>query len=274
MSRRWALPPIAVLLPGLWSSSAAAGVLAQERPPLADNSFLVEEAYNQDPGVVQHISAFSRGDDGSWVYSFTQEWPFMGRGQQLSYAVPIVHGSGTGIGDLQLNWRWQATGDPDARLAVSPRFSAIVPTGSTRQGRGAGSLGGQFALPISVRLPPAFALHANAGLTWLPRASNPAGDRTGTVSYFLGASGIWFARSRLNLLVEWIWQDNEVVTGSGGATQRDQSMFFNPGVRLGWDLSGGLQIVPGVAYTVGVGPSSGQDGLFLYLSFEHPFRRE
>jgi hypothetical protein len=28
-----------------------------------------------------------------------------------------------------------------------------------------------------------------------------------------------------------------------------------------------------VAYTVAVGPDAGEDALFLYLSFEHPFRR-
>jgi hypothetical protein len=238
-----------------------------------DNSFLVEEAYNQDPGVVQHISAFARAARGSWLYTFTQEWPLMGRRHQLSYSVPIVHGSGTGLGDVQLNWRWQATGDPEAVVAVAPRLTVIFPTGSTRQDRGAGTLGAQVALPLSIHPTPAFGFHANAGLTWLPRAKNAAGDRSGTMSYALGASGIWFARSRLNLLVEWIWQDNEVVAGSG-ATRRQQAMFLNPGVRLGWDFPGGLQIVPGLAYTVGVGPSEGEDGLFLYLSFEHPFRRE
>jgi len=32
-------------------------------------------AYNQEGGVVQHISSFVRGDDGGWAFSFTQEWP-------------------------------------------------------------------------------------------------------------------------------------------------------------------------------------------------------
>jgi hypothetical protein len=33
---------------------------AQGTPPIQDNSFLIEEAYNQEPGVVQHISVFTR----------------------------------------------------------------------------------------------------------------------------------------------------------------------------------------------------------------------
>lgn len=36
----------------------------------------------------------------------------------------------------------------------------------------------------------------------------------------------------------------------------------------------GLQVVPGLAIPMGLGPSRGDEGLFVYLSFEHPFRRE
>jgi hypothetical protein len=38
-----------------------------------------------------------------------------------------------------------------------------------------------------------------------------------------------------------------------------------------FDFRSGLQIVPGAAYTIGLGPSDGARALFLYLSFEHPF---
>lgn len=45
-------------------------------PGIQDNSFLVEEAYNQNFGVVQHISSFTRfWNSKDWNYSFTQEWP-------------------------------------------------------------------------------------------------------------------------------------------------------------------------------------------------------
>lgn len=41
---------------------------AQEAVPIQDNSFLIEEAYNQESGVVQRISIFERPDDGrSWT---------------------------------------------------------------------------------------------------------------------------------------------------------------------------------------------------------------
>ena len=57
---------------GVLLAAAATHAGAQEPaapPSISDNSFLIEEAYNQEPGVVQHISAFQlfRGAD-SWAY--------------------------------------------------------------------------------------------------------------------------------------------------------------------------------------------------------------
>jgi hypothetical protein len=43
---------------------------------------------------------------------------------------------------------------------------------------------------------------------------------------------------------------------------------------MAFNFAGGLQIVPGVAYTIGVAPKGVEDSLFLYLSFEHPFQRQ
>jgi hypothetical protein len=34
-----------------------------------------------------------------------------------------------------------------------------------------------------------------------------------------------------------------------------------------------MQIVPGVAFPTGVGPSSGDWGILLYFSIEHPYRK-
>src|ERR1043166_1623725 len=70
---------------------------AAETPPktpidgIEDNSFLIEEAYNQEPGVVQHIfNAIYVNDpkNRGWTFSFTQEWPVFGQEHQLSYTIP------------------------------------------------------------------------------------------------------------------------------------------------------------------------------------------
>src|ERR1051325_5092878 len=70
---------------------------AAETPPktpidgIEDNSFLIEEAYNQEPGVVQHIFNATYVNDPKnrgWTFSFTQEWPVFGQEHQLSYTIP------------------------------------------------------------------------------------------------------------------------------------------------------------------------------------------
>ena len=51
---------------------------------IQDHSFLLEEAYNQERGVVQHISTFAFASGQDWGYSFTQEWPLGGIRQHAS----------------------------------------------------------------------------------------------------------------------------------------------------------------------------------------------
>src|SRR5882672_12210441 len=107
-------------------------------PGIQDNSFLVEEAYNQNFGVVQHISSFTRfWDSKDWVYTFTQEWPVPGdERHQFSYTLALQHagafpGSGAGIGDVLLNYRYQLVGNGDTKLACSPRATLMFPTGES-----------------------------------------------------------------------------------------------------------------------------------------------
>ena len=98
---------------------------------IEDDSFFIEEAYNQEPRVVQHISSFTYfgGAARSRDYSFTQEWPVGGETHQLSYTVPYSWTSGSrGFGDALLNYRYQLR-EHDAWAAVSPRISLILPTG-------------------------------------------------------------------------------------------------------------------------------------------------
>lgn len=264
-------PGLAALL---FASMPDAPAAQEEAPaPIADNSFLIEEAYNQEAGVVQHISTFARPDGGgSWAYTFTQEWPLRGMRSQLSYTIPVLQadGSGTGLGDIALNYRYQLRGDGGAGLHLAPRLSLLLPTGSEREGRGAGGLGIQGNLPVSLRPHPRLALHANAGLTFTPDAANPAGERARTLGVNLGGSAIWLLWPSFNALVELLWVSTEVVVGPS-ARAREESLVMNPGVRGAFDFPSGLQIVPGLAYTIGLDDGSA-DGLFLYLSFEHPFR--
>ena len=255
---------------------AAPAARAQEEP-ISDNSFLIEEAYNQERGVVQHINAFSRvASSGDWLYTFTQEWPLPAERHQVSYTLPVqqLHGelaSAAGIGDLALNYRYQLVGGPGP-VAFAPRFSVLVPTGRSRQGLGAGGVGVQLNLPLSWAWGARLVTHWNAGYTHTYGARDPAGERAGTNAYNLGQSVVWLAHPRINLLVETAYLRGQAVAGEGQVETAD-ALYLNPGVRWSFNFKSGLQIVPGVAFPIGLGPSRGEHGVFVYLSFEHPFRK-
>jgi hypothetical protein len=242
---------------------------------IQDNSFLLEEAYNQESGVVQHISTFARAKGGEWNFGFTQEWPLGGIRHQLSYTLLLQHAEagGTGFGDFALNYRYQLLGNPEARTIMAPRFSVLLPTGNEEKGRGAGAMGLQANLPLTFNPSPGLATHWNAGLTLVPSARAPDGSRATTLSPNLGASLVWLVQPRFNVLMEMLWLMDDQVTGPGSSNVQDV-LLLNPGVRMAFDVPGGLQIVPGVAYTVGLTEDSGEDALFLYLSLEHPFKRQ
>jgi hypothetical protein len=260
-------------------------VLPDGNAQIQDNSFLIEEAYNQEAGVVQHISAFQRADNGDWGYSFTQEWPLGGIRHQLSYTIPVEHtGSfGTGVGDMGINYRYQLTGSPEARTVIAPRLTLLLPTGSEERDRGTGGVGIQGNIPLTLALSPRLVTHWNVGTTLTPSARNPVAGSATTVDFNLGASAIWLLRPALNVMVEAIWLSEESVIDAG-RSQREETVLLNPGIRAALDV-GALQIVPGIAYTIDLSPEeftldqdpqlrSAQDGIFLYLSFEHPFKRQ
>jgi len=81
--------------------------------PALNNSFLIEEAYNQEDGVIQHISTFERlTNSRDWVYTQTDEWPLRTYKHQLSVTLGATHagsfaGSGAGWGDTAFNYRYQ-----------------------------------------------------------------------------------------------------------------------------------------------------------------------
>src|SRR5262249_6174658 len=235
---------------------------------------LVEEAYNQDPGLVQHIQQFVWvPGSGAWIYTFTQEWPVGGVKHQLSYTLALARvtspSGATGIGDIFLNYRYQLVGDSEATTAVAPRLSLILPTGNGRRGLGAGGAGLQVNVPLSVVLSPAFQANANAGATWISSAEDSRGDRAHTFGSNLGSSLIWRGSSTFDVLVEavWIHSQNPIAPGRTGP---DHIATISPGVRWAYNFPSGLQIVPGLGMPLGVGKHHDKAVLF-YLSFEHPF---
>lgn len=245
---------------------------AATTPGIADNSFLLEEAYNQEFGVVQHISSFTRFGSGEWGYSFTQEWPVPDQEHQLSVTLPLeATGGETGIGDAAINYRFQAKGGSEGRIALSPRVSLLVPTGSSSRGLGSGGVGAQLNLPMSARFGERIVTHSNLGGTWFASAKSAAGHEATAAGVHAGQSLIWVVRPTFNVMTELVWSRMQAVTGPD-STDWEESLYVSPGVRWAHNFRSGLQIVPGVAVPIGIGPSRGDHGILLYLSFEHPFR--
>ena len=242
---------------------------------IQDNSFLLEEAYNQEYGVVQHISTFQRIEGGDWAYNFTQEWPLGGIRHQLSYTLPVerIEGFGTGLGDIGLNYRYQLAGNPDARTIAAPRFTVLLPTGDEEEARGSGGVGFQVNLPLTLVLNDQFVTHWNAGATVTPSARSATGETSTTHSWNAGASLVWLARPSFNVLLETIVEDAQLLDAGGGVVS-ETGWVLSPGLRWAFDVSGGLQIVPGIAYSIGLGEGPDEDAVFLYLSLEHPFKRQ
>lgn len=240
---------------------------------IADNSFLVEEAFNQEAGVVQNIAGAVRLG-GAWAASFTQEWPAPSQRHQLSYTLAWQDGlAGFGLGDSLVNYRLQLWTEGSRRPAFSPRASLVLPTGEVAHERGSGSYGVQVNLPFSKQAGDIY-WHWNAGLTWLPHADLPAADgrsaQATLTSPFLAASAIYRARPMLHLMLESV----AVFEEGFGAARTDRRTIFtlSPGLRGGWDV-GDAQMIAGAAVPV-VWQDGGADaGLLLYLSYELPFRR-
>jgi len=260
--------PRAILLAVLLAGAAASA----EEPVIRDNSFLIEEAYNQEAGVIQHIQTFTHpcaDCEGPWVYAFTEEWPAGSQRHQLSATFPLVEKPSGGLGPdaVALHYRWQAVGLSGGPLAVAPRFSLLLPSGDDEISPSGPVL--QSNLPASLELGRRFVTHGNLGWTYDPSAESESGGEAATLTWNAGASLVWLAAPRFNALLEavYLWEEDAV---GEGRTARDSVFLLNPGVRFAIDRPSGLQIVPGISFPIGVGPSEGEKAVLLYLSLEHP----
>jgi len=258
--------------------SASASLLVAEEPltrpaeAIQDNSFLIEEAYNQGPGVVQHIlniehsTTRDRGaDDTAWSFVFTQEWPFLSQTHQLSYSVPYTFleeggRSASGIEDISLNYRLQALMESETTPAFAPRLNLILPTGDADKGFGDDSVGYQVNLPVSKIVSDRWSLHGNAGATLLPDVGGHD-----LVHYNLGASAIYAVSPNFNLMLESVANLDEEVDDFG-RSDREAAVVISPGFRYAFNH-------PGLAAPIGLTSAAPDFGVFIYGSFEHFFSR-
>jgi hypothetical protein len=184
------------------------------------------------------------------------------------------------VGDIALNYRYQALEGNHRYFA--PRLSVLLPTGSAANGSGTGGTGIQVNLPLSLELSPHWSSHSNVGGTIVPNGETEDGQKALYRNVTVAQSLIYLPLPTFNLMLETVWSRS---TGTlrrapNGAVSGDlptaQSFIVSPGVRYAFNFASGLQIVPGVAAPITVTGHSGafdaEKSVFLYLSFEHPFR--
>ena len=240
--------------------ATAAPAIAQDRPfEILDNSFLVEEAFNQPVGIFQNIFNIHRSEKGDWETTFTQEWPVVKQAHQFSYTLPYASLSGeSGVGDVLINYRWQALLETAGRPAFSPRVSLILPSGDSSKGLGSGAPGWQVNLPFSKQFGDTY-LHWNAGFTHISELLSP----------HAAVSGIVRVRPMVNLMLESVIEWEEVGVGFA----RETTVTLSPGVRGGWNVDD-TQTIIGLAVPVAFSDGLTDVGVFGYFSYELPFMRQ
>lgn len=270
-----------LLLIGLVAFSLAAFSQEKEKTEfvgaIEDNSYFIEEAYNQEDGVVQHISNgyYTKDPIKNFMYSFTQEWPFFSQKHQLSYTIGyswLNSSAVKGIPDFLLNYRYQLTGHDDF-ITMAPRFSLILPTGDSDKGLGNGVLGYQFNLPMSKRLTNFIACHANIGFTLLPGVKSVdllnVEHKNTNWNINVGGSLIWLATEKFNVMFEGVHYISSYANENNKMVTSGQTVI-SPGLRYAIDIKE-LQIVPGIAVPITFQDGDSNTAVFFYLSFEHPF---
>lgn len=248
---------------------------------IEDNSFLIEEAYNQEERVIQHISnaLYFQDPQHDVAYSFTQEWPVGGQSNQLSFTIPYAFlnsNSVNGVGDIMINYRYQLFTSNDW-AAAAPRISLILPSGNVKKNLGFGTTGVQVNLPVSKRISNFFVAHFNIGFTFLPAAqtSNTIGnfneDKHKLTWYNFGGSVIWLAGEKFNLMLEYLMNIASEIDEFGSVNNFTEKVL-SPGIRYAIDI-GELQIVPGLGFPFSFSSRQAgtRVGMIFYLSFEHPF---
>jgi hypothetical protein len=264
----------------------------EEDVSIQDNSFLIEEAYNQEKGVIQHIFNWVPSWDENrglrhreTEFMFTQEWPIFSQKHQFSFAIPtkqftdqdsggpILHAEG--LEDIQVNYRYQLLGGSGDELSIAPRFSIVLPSGDENQGLGLGRVGYQFLLPVSKEYD-RWCFHFNIGMSMTPDViagmdSNLHLPGRTLYGYDLGGSAIYKLLPNFHLMLESLASWNEDLLHEG-TIDPNMSLVVSPGVRWAPYTNDKTQWVMGIAAPIGVNREAPDFSLFLYMSFEHPFK--
>jgi DtxR family transcriptional regulator, Mn-dependent transcriptional regulator len=242
---------------------------------IADNSFLVEEAFNQEAGIFQNIFVFERSGPRGWNAGFVQEWPVTTMRHQLSYTLNFARDGGSArFSGTGINYRYQLWTEDAGRPAFSPRGSLLLSRDDDETGQDEGAFGLEMNLPFSKRVGATY-FHWNGGVRWYPhvwtgsRLLPVEADHVALTTPFAAGSAIYAVRPMFNLMLEAVLESEESVT-SLNRTERQTIFTILPGARGGWNL-GDAQLVVGLAVPVVRQAGETETGILGYLSYELPF---
>lgn len=252
----------------------ATSTLFAQESGIRDNSFLVEEAFNQEPGEMQHIFNFIFGLHNEDIEAaHTTEFSLYRK--QLQGAV-----SGSFSNDqvtlsesvVGLHLRYQFLDDPS--FASAFRLAGLTDLSIKDEFEFQSNL--SMSIPIALR----WIVHANVGLTYVDFGNASIVDAFGSGNYrrsdyqwnhTAGGSAIYALDQNFHLMIEYVF-NRSIDYSSGYSTSRftTDTGIINPGFRYAINLISGSQWVIGAGVPIGVMESNRDDRqLFIYLSFEH-----
>jgi hypothetical protein len=209
-------------------------------PKLVDNSFLLEEGFNQPINAVQFIQDYnSRTNE----FTHSGEIPMGSKGHQFSYLVA----QDQKINPI-LSYRFLSVSEP--RVYLAHRFGVVVPVQDERYGF-------EYKQAFTFVASDRWMYHWNFGLFHFPRYKGETIN-----SYNSGTSVVYYAQDNLNFLVEAYLETN----------QNQYRYIINPGLRYALNLDWQeTQIVPGMSFPISFEQDTENAGVLLYLSFETKF---
>ena len=121
MHRLRFIPVLFLLLLAL-AAPGAAQTGGDDAERIEVNGFFVEEAYNQEAGMLQQIATVTAVRQGGWSGEFSQEWPLFSERHQLDLGIRV--GQGEGLTGAGAEYRYLLTGGEDAVFCHDGQFIA------------------------------------------------------------------------------------------------------------------------------------------------------
>lgn len=228
-----------------------------------DNSFLLEEAYNQNPGEIQLIQRYQTFQHERPEYGVEIEAPITDNTHQFSLAI----GRQENLSDLEVGYRFQAINVEGKMLTEGLRI--ILPTGSLRNESDHGVVGYEWLQSATVVFNEKISNHWNLGVRVYPNAESPSTSDDRTLTNFIGGTSlVYYYQEDLNFLLEGLFESEEMIDDRG-EIESEVRFTLNPGVRFAWNIDWQKsQIVPGIAFPVVFNDEKTNPGVFFYFSWE------